>query len=260
MHQTAPRTCRSGGRSRSADLGAWQAPRGTGSSPMEELGSLLLPAGALGERPPRLPPATLRDGGTFLRCHWQRTGAREWSGTRRRSPAQWELLARFRTRRWCPIGQASIPESLGKVIRCLPWPGKQLSRGISGVTQKGGGGQGRWGRAPDRHAPCLPSLRPIRSQPRTRPASRPGAPPLHLSEGLVRGSHPKWWWWGCWDSASRACGAASGKSKNRGAGATLGHDYPVFLCSRSGKWPSPGASCPLTGWASSTVGLALLLS
>lgn len=63
MHQTAPRTCRSGGRSRSADLGAWQAPRGTGSSPMEELGSLLLPAGALGERPPRLPPATLRDGG-----------------------------------------------------------------------------------------------------------------------------------------------------------------------------------------------------
>lgn len=168
-------------------------------------------------------------GGTFLRCHWQRTGAREWSGTRRRSPAQWELLARFRTRRWCPIGQASIPESLGKVIRCLPWPGKQLSRGI-------------------------------RSQPRTRPASRPGAPPLHLSEGLVRGSRPKWWWWGCWDSASRACGAASGKSKNRGAGATLGHDYPVFLCSRSGKWPSPGASCPLTGWASSTVGLALLLS
>lgn len=57
---------------------------------------------------------------------------------------------------------------------------------------------------------------------------------------------------GGWDSASRACGAASGKSKNRGAGATPGRDHLVFLCSRSGKWPSPGASCPLAGWASSS--------
>lgn len=55
----------------------------------------------------------------------------------------------------CPIGQASIPESLGQA-----WPEEHLSRGISGVTQKGGGGQGEMGQSTAQTRPRLPSLRP----------------------------------------------------------------------------------------------------
>lgn len=95
-------------------------------------------------------------GGAFLRCHWLRTGAREWSGTCLRSPpAQRELLARrSRTRHCAPSGRPPSP-SLGQA-----WPEEHLSRGISGVTQKGGGGQGEMGQSTAQTRPRLPSLRP----------------------------------------------------------------------------------------------------
>lgn len=85
----------------------------------------------------------------------------------------------------CPIGQASIPESRASMARRA-----SQQRHLWGHSERGWGtrGDGAEHRT-DTPPPPFPTP-PIRSQPRTRPASRPSTPPLHLSEGLVRGSRP----------------------------------------------------------------------
>lgn len=156
----------------------------------------------------------------------------------------------------CPIGQASIPESRASMARRA-----SQQRHLWGHSERGWGtrGDGAEHRT-DTPPPPFPTP-PIRSQPRTRPASRPSAPPLHLSEGLVRGSRPPVGGEGAGTQLPGPVAPPLGSRRTEEQVPLRAGTTPSSSAAAQGNGLPLGPAVPLrAGPLPPTVGLALLLS